>query len=96
MKPRLQAAYDAALAAGKYEGTYAATTLQEYWAEGVQSWFDTNITVPPGSPPDGIHNEIGTRDQLKTYDLRSRSSSPRSSAIGHGATPVRRSNLPGP
>lgn len=27
--------------------------------------LDTNITV---SPPNGIHNEIGTRDQLKTYD----------------------------
>jgi hypothetical protein len=65
MKTRLQAAYDAALAAGKYADTYAATTLQEYWAEGVQSWFDTNITV---SPPNGIHNEIGTRAQLKTYD----------------------------
>jgi hypothetical protein len=68
MKTRLVAAYDAALAAGKYADTYAATTVQEYWAEGVQDWFDTNITVPPGSPPDGIHNEIGTRDQLKTYD----------------------------
>lgn len=65
MKTRLEAAYDAAIAAGKYADTYAATTLQEYWAEGVQSWFDTNITV---SPPNGIHNEIGTRDQLKTYD----------------------------
>jgi hypothetical protein len=65
MKTRLEAAYEAALAAGKYKDTYAATTVQEYWAEGAQNWFDTNITV---SPPNGIHNEIGTRDQLKTYD----------------------------
>ena len=65
MKTRLTAAYDAAIAAGKYADTYAATNIQEYWAEGVQDWFDTNITV---SPPNGIHNEIGTRAQLKTYD----------------------------
>ena len=65
MKTRLSAAYDAALAAGKYADTYAATTVQEYWAEGVQDWFDTNITA---SPANGIHNEIGTRAQLKTYD----------------------------
>ena len=65
MTTRLQAAYDAAITAGKYKDTYAATNIQEYWAEGVQDWFDTNITV---SPPNGIHNEIGTRAQLKTYD----------------------------
>jgi hypothetical protein len=65
MKTRLETAYAAALAAGKYEDTYAATTVQEYWAEGVQGWFDTNATV---SPANGIHNEIGTRAQLKTYD----------------------------
>ena len=34
----------------------------EYFAEGVQSWFDTNRTM------DHDHNHIHTRDQLKTYD----------------------------
>jgi hypothetical protein len=65
MKTRLQAAYDKAIAAGSFANTYAATNPDEYWAEGVQDWFDTNLTA---SPSNGIHNEIGTRAQLKTYD----------------------------
>lgn len=59
---RLQAAFEAAKAAGLWEQTYAATNHHEYWAEGVQSWFDTN------RPPDAIHNDVDTRDELKTYD----------------------------
>ena len=38
---------------------------EEYWAEGVQSYFDANKTV---DPPNGIHNAIGTRAKLKEYD----------------------------
>ena len=34
----------------------------EYWAEGVQDWYDTNRTM------DHDHNHIHTRDQLETYD----------------------------
>jgi hypothetical protein len=41
---------------------YAATNRAEYWAEGVQAWFDTNRTM------DHDHNHIHTRDQLKEYD----------------------------
>jgi len=41
---------------------YAAKNRAEYWAEGVQCWFDTNRTM------DHDHNHIHTRVQLKTYD----------------------------
>ena len=49
---RLTAAYNAARAAGKYANSYAGSTVDEYWAEGVQDWFNCNIYR---SPADGIH-----------------------------------------
>lgn len=61
----LQNALDAAIAAGKWENTYAATNIWEYWAEGVQSWFNVNADVPQ---PDGKHNHVNTREELKSYD----------------------------
>ncbi|AXJ97035.1 glycoside hydrolase [Sphingomonas sp. FARSPH] len=39
---RVEAAYAAALVAGRWKGEYAATTIQEYWAEGTQFWFNSN------------------------------------------------------
>ena len=63
--PRLQAAYENAIEAGLWLNTYAATNVYEYWAEGVQSWFNSNLA---SDPPDGIHNSIDTREELKTYD----------------------------
>ena len=63
--PGLAAAYRNALAQGLWKDTYAASNADEYWAEGVQDWFDTNLSA---KPPNGIHNEIHTRDQLKKYD----------------------------
>jgi hypothetical protein len=41
---------------------YAGKNRAEYFAEGVQSWYDTNRTN------DHDHNRIHTRDQLKAYD----------------------------
>lgn len=61
----LQKALDAAIAGGKWENTYAATNIWEYWAEGVQSWFNVNADVPQ---PDGKHNHVNTRKELKSYD----------------------------
>ena len=63
---RLQNSYDAALTAGLWSDTYAATEVSQYWAEGVQSWYDANREV---SPPDGLHNQINTRAELRAYDL---------------------------
>lgn len=59
---RLKRIYDAAMAKGLWKGKYAATNHHEYWAEGVQSWFDTN------RPPDHDHNEVNTREELQEYD----------------------------
>ena len=61
---RLKAAYDAAMEEGLWEGLYAASNPAEYWAEGVQSWFDTN------RPPDHDHNHVDTRAELREYDPR--------------------------
>ena len=41
---------------------YAGKNKAEYFAEGVQCWFDTNRTM------DHDHNHIHTRQQLKAYD----------------------------
>ena len=41
------------------------STWKEYFAEGVQSYFNVNAYA---SPPDGIHNKINTRDKLRQYD----------------------------
>lgn len=59
---RLKEVYAQALAAGRWQGTYAATNKEEYWAEGVQSWFDTN------RENDREHNHVNTRQELKEYD----------------------------
>ncbi|MCA9664249.1 MAG: hypothetical protein KC503_01640 [Myxococcales bacterium] len=61
----LQALYQAALAKGLWANTYAASTVAEYWAEGVQDFFDDNKQA---SPPDGIHNHVNTRAELAAYD----------------------------
>jgi hypothetical protein len=59
---RLKKAYDAAKGAGLWQGSYAATSRNEYWAEGVQSWFDCN------RENDRAHNHVNTRAELKEYD----------------------------
>lgn len=62
---RLKAALEQAKADGKWENTYAATNIWEYWAEGVQTWFNVNGEV---ETPDGKHNEVNLREELKSYD----------------------------
>ncbi|UCH14194.1 MAG: hypothetical protein JSV22_13965 [Bacteroidales bacterium] len=62
---RLQKSLDKSLAEGKWDNTYAATNIAEYWAEGVQTWFNVNADVPE---PDGKHNHVNTRHELKEYD----------------------------
>ena len=61
---RLAACYEQAMSEGLWQGTYAATDRHEYWAEGVQSWFDCN-----GSN-DAQHNDIDHREKLQKYDPR--------------------------
>jgi len=59
---RLKATYDAAMAKGLWKGKYAATNHHEYFAEGVQSWFDNNRVN------DHDHNHVHLRSQLIEYD----------------------------
>lgn len=60
---RLRDVYKRAMDAGLWQDTYAATNHSEYWAEGVQSYFDCN------NPPNrGVHNDVNTREKLAKYD----------------------------
>ena len=47
-EPRVTRAYNAAIAAGRWQGLYAATNTSEYWAEAVEYYF-----VPLYPPPGG-------------------------------------------
>ena len=51
---RVKAAYDAAMQAGLWKGKYAGVNHHEYFAEGVQSWFDNN------RENDHDHNHVNT------------------------------------
>lgn len=59
---RLNKAYTHAVALGRWKGFYAGSNPAEYWAEGVQSWFDNN------RENDASHNFVNTRAELKEYD----------------------------
>ena len=59
---KLAATFDRATKQGLWRTTYAFTNKEEYWAEGTQSWFDTN------RENDDLHNHVDTREELKTYD----------------------------
>jgi hypothetical protein len=59
---RVKATYDAAMKAGLWKGKYAAVNHHEYFAEGVQSWFDNN------RKNDHDHNHVNTRALLLEYD----------------------------
>ena len=61
---RLKAAYEAAMANGLWKGKYASVNHHEYFAEGVQSWFDNN------RENDHDHNHVNTREELLEYDPR--------------------------
>lgn len=61
---RLKAAYDAAMTEGLWKGKYGSVNHHEYFAEGVQSWFDNN------RENDHDHNHVNTRDELMDYDPR--------------------------
>ncbi len=62
---RLKSLYRAAQTSGTYRNTYAMDNEQEYWAEGVQDWYDTNLESIPAN---GVHNFMNTRAELLQYD----------------------------
>ena len=59
---RVKATYEAAMGRGLWKGKYASTNHHEYFAEGVQSWFNDN------RENDHDHNHVNTRAELIEYD----------------------------
>ena len=59
---RLEQAFNRASLQGLWRSKYAGTNPSEYWAEGVQSWFDCN------RENDHDHNHVNTRQELKEHD----------------------------
>lgn len=59
---RVKKAYDDAMTKGLWKGKYGSTNHHEYFAEGVQSWFDNN------REDDHDHNHVNTRVELIEYD----------------------------
>ena len=59
---RVKKAYEKATAKGLWKGKYAPVNHHEYFAEGVQSWFDNN------RENDHDHNHVNTRRELIDYD----------------------------
>jgi hypothetical protein len=59
---RLKQTYERAMAAGLWKTKYASVNHAEYFAEGVQSWFNNN------RQPDHDHNHVDTRKELREYD----------------------------
>lgn len=60
----VEAAYANALASDLWLNEYATTTIQEYWAEGTQIWFNSNrLVVVEGT-------RILNHSDLKDYDTQ--------------------------
>jgi hypothetical protein len=59
---QVKEAYQAAKDKGLYKGQYAINTVAEYWAEGTQWWFWSNIEFHDGDI------RVQTPDDLKSYD----------------------------
>jgi hypothetical protein len=62
---RLQKLYDEAMGNGLWKGTAVARNRIEYWAAGVEAYFDA---VGDGISPTGADRPITTREALKAYD----------------------------
>lgn len=61
----LRAAWQNAKDTGLWTNTYGIGNTAEYFAEGVQMYFDC---ARGGTPANGVHNEIINREGLKAYD----------------------------
>ncbi|MDH4145341.1 MAG: hypothetical protein OEY23_09245 [Acidimicrobiia bacterium] len=63
--PRVEAAYQSAIQSGLWVGYYGSSSAVEYWAEGVQAYFDAAVA---SAHPNGTNSPVATRDQLAAYD----------------------------
>lgn len=59
---RLKQIYQSAMSKGRWANTYAESNFAEYWAETVQSYFDSN------DANNAFHNDISTHEKLAVYD----------------------------
>lgn len=59
---RLEKVYQQAMKAGLWKGKYPSVNRMEYFAEGVQSWFNNN------RENDLDHNHVNSREELIAYD----------------------------
>jgi hypothetical protein len=65
----IEQAYAVAIAEGKYVNTLAEINSEQYWAEGVQSFFDANLEDnAEDREPLSSHNHVNTRYELREYD----------------------------
>jgi hypothetical protein len=62
---RLRKTYEEAVAKDRWKGTAAARDAVEYWAAGVEAYFDA---AGDGPAPQGGDRPITTRETLKAYD----------------------------
>jgi hypothetical protein len=62
---QLQKVHEESLGKGLWKGTPAARGRAEYWAAGVEAYFDA---AGAGLPPHGADRPITTREALKAYD----------------------------
>ena len=62
----IEDAYNRAIAADLWRNTVAEVNSDQYWAEGVQSFFDVNNEEE--DEKDQVHNQIDTREELRAYD----------------------------
>lgn len=62
---RLRKQYNVAKITGLWKDTYAMQSTEEYFAEGVMSFFNVKNHL---EEPDGMDGPISTRNRLKEYD----------------------------
>ena len=62
---RVDSVFEAAMKKGLWKGTPAARDRFEYWAAGVEAYFDAAGT---SVAPNGADRPITTREALKSYD----------------------------
>ncbi len=62
---KLEKLYNQAKEKGLWKNTYTMENKEEYFAETVQSFFNSNRYADPAN---GVHNTINRREKLKSYD----------------------------
>jgi hypothetical protein len=62
---KLQKLFEDATGKGLWKGTMAGHNKAEYWAAGVEAYFDA---AGAGQPPNLADRPITTREALKAYD----------------------------